>query len=82
MPGGANKTEGSVNIAPHSGDDVPLSASGAGADLFGGVFENTDVHVRIAAAIAGAKVRRDLKKGSDYSAVPAVQPAGSALKGW
>ena len=82
VPGGANKTEGSVNIAPHSGDDVPLSASGAGADLFGGVFENTDVHVRIAAAIAGAKVRRDLKKGSDYSAVPAVQPAGSALKGW
>jgi alkaline phosphatase len=81
VPGGANKTEASVTIAPHAGDDVPLSASGTGADLFGGVYENADVHVRIAAAIAGVKQRRQLKMGTEHSAVPATQPAGSALKG-
>lgn len=81
VSGSANKTGGDVSIAPHTGDDVPLSASGAGADLFGGVYENADVHVRIAAAIAGAKQRRELQRGSGYSAVPASKPSGAALKG-
>ncbi|HXC40244.1 MAG TPA: alkaline phosphatase [Burkholderiales bacterium] len=81
VAGSANKTENSVSIAPHSGDDVPLSASGAGAGLFGGVYENADVHVRIAAAIGGAKSRKDLRKGSEYTNVPAIKPPGTALKG-
>jgi len=77
----ANKTENSVSIAPHSGDDVPLSASGAGAALFGGVYENADVQIRIAAAIGGAKSRKDLRKGTEYTGVPSTKPPGTALKG-
>src|SRR5581483_559654 len=36
LPGAANKSERSVSVAPHSGDDVPIGASGPGAALFGG----------------------------------------------
>lgn len=70
--GGANKTNGNTSIAPHSGDDVPLSASGVGASLFGGVMENTDVHVRIAAALSGPG-----RAGS----APAGNANGNALRG-
>ena len=81
VAGGANKTGKSVNIAPHSGDDVPWSASGRGAALFAGAYENTDVHVMIAAALQGASSRKDLRRGSAFPAVPAVAPPGARLQG-
>jgi alkaline phosphatase len=37
--------------AAHTATDVPLSAYGAGAPLFGGVMDNTDVFFRIAGAL-------------------------------
>jgi len=74
VPGSANKTEGNLTVAPHAGDDVPLTASGRGAALFGGAYENTDVATRIAAALAGAEQRRQLQRGSPYASVPARAP--------
>jgi hypothetical protein len=53
--GGANKTSGAVDIAPHSGDDVLVSAQGAGAAHFAGSYENTSISVRLARAIGGDK---------------------------
>ncbi|MBC7879804.1 MAG: alkaline phosphatase [Anaerolineae bacterium] len=78
----ANKTSGSVGVAPHSGEDVPLSASGPGADLFAGVYDNTDVHVRIANALSGKTSRRSLNQGSRYTGVPFTTPAGTSLTGF
>ena len=79
--GGANKTERSVTVAPHSGDDVVLSASGAGSALFAGSYENSDVHVRISAALAGVKDRRALDRGTPYANVPKATPDGKFLRG-
>jgi alkaline phosphatase len=81
VAGSANKTEASVNVAPHTGEDVPLSASGQAADLFGGVYENSDVHVRLAAALRGERRRGRLDKDSPYTYVPQVTPAGASLSG-
>ena len=78
---GANKTEGNVSIAPHSGDDVLLSASGRGAGLFGGSYENSELQVRIAAALRGASRREQLKLGSDYPGVPANSPSADHVGG-
>ena len=76
VPGGANHTNGNTTVAPHSGDDVPLSAQGRGARLFSGVLENTDVHVRLAAAVLGLE-------GTDVDTlVPNVAPPPVALKGF
>ncbi|HEX5391668.1 MAG TPA: alkaline phosphatase [Rhodocyclaceae bacterium] len=57
VTGGANKTGGAINIAPHAGDDVMVAADGAGAANFAGVYENTSISVRLAKAMGGtAKV--------------------------
>jgi len=40
-------------VAAHSGADIPLSAYGLGATLFGGTIDNSDVHFLIAQAVAG-----------------------------
>ncbi|GAB2181254.1 alkaline phosphatase [Denitratisoma sp. agr-D3] len=53
VSGGANKTSGAVNIAPHAGDDVPVSADGAGANHFSGVYENTSITPRLVRALGG-----------------------------
>ena len=82
VPGSANKTESSVNVAPHSGDDVILSAAGTGAALFAGSYENADVHVRIAAALGGATERRALDRGTGFAGVPKQAPDGRLLKGF
>jgi alkaline phosphatase len=55
VKGGANKTEGAVNIAPHVGDDVLVSADGAGAAEFAGIYENTSISVRLVRAMGGRK---------------------------
>ncbi len=81
VAGSANKTEASVPVAPHTGEDVPLSASGQAADLFGGVYENTDVHIRFAAALRGERRRAALDKDSPYTYVPPASPAGTSLSG-
>jgi len=78
----ANKTGGSTGVAPHAGDDVPLSASGRGAELFGGSYENTDVHVRLGLALSGRTSRRTLRVGSPYSGVPNIAPPGNHLQGF
>ncbi len=55
VKGGANKTSGAIDIAPHAGDDVLVSAQGAGAANFSGFYENTAVATRLARALgAGA----------------------------
>lgn len=51
---GANKTSGSVEIAPHAGDDVIVGAHGTGAQYFSGYFENTSVNIKLGQAF-GAK---------------------------
>ena len=79
--GSASKTGGNTGVAPHSGDDVPLSASGPGADLFGGVYENADVHVRIAATLGGVTQRWNLNRGTEFTRVPATFPHASNLQG-
>jgi alkaline phosphatase len=79
--GSASKTGGNTGVAPHSADDVPLSASGPGADLFGGVYENADVHVRISAALGGMNHRRDLDRGTEFTRVPPAIPNASNLQG-
>ena len=57
VKGGANKTGGVVDIAPHSGDDVLVSAQGAGAGHFAGYYENTAISVRLSQAFGGDKAR-------------------------
>ena len=69
VKGGANKTSGPVDIAPHAGDDVLVSAQGAGAAHFAGFYENTSISVRLARAIGGDKAK------------PAPAKAGT-LVGW
>lgn len=54
VAGGANKTGGAINIAPHAGDDVMVAADGAGAAQFAGVYENTSISVRLARAMGGS----------------------------
>ena len=54
VKGGANKTGGAIDTAPHAGDDVLVSAEGAGAQYFSGFYENTAVSVRLARALGGA----------------------------
>ena len=54
VKGGANKTSGAIDVAPHAGDDVLVSAQGAGADHFSGYYENTSIHTRLGRAF-GAK---------------------------
>jgi len=61
--GGANKTGGSVDIAPHAGDDVLVSAQGAGADRFAGYYENTAISVRLSQALGG-NTKRAAKAGA------------------
>jgi len=78
----ANKTNGNTGVAPHSGEDVPISASGPGADLFAGTYDNTDVHVRIGFALSGKLSRRNLNLGSPYTGVPTTTPAGTNLTGF
>jgi len=51
VKGGANKTGGPVEIAPHAGDDVIVGAHGAGANYFSGYYENTSVSIRLAQAL-------------------------------
>jgi len=79
--GGANETEDNVRVAPHSADDVPLSAGGPGAELFSGVYDNADVHPRLGAALSGATQRRELDRGGEVLGVPATEPPASSLKG-
>ena len=57
VKGGANKTGGAVNIAPHTSDDVLVSAQGAGAAHFAGFYENTGISVRLARAIGDGKLK-------------------------
>ena len=64
VKGGANKTGGPIDIAPHAGDDVLVSAQGAGAGNFSGYYENTTVNTRLvrafgAGAQAGATTQTD-----------------------
>ena len=53
VKGGANKTGGAIDIAPHAGDDVLVSAQGAGADNFSGYYENTSINTRLGRALGG-----------------------------
>ncbi len=46
-----------VAIAGHTASDVPLSADGPGAWQFSGVYENTDVFVKLLRAAAGSYPR-------------------------
>ena len=46
-----------IVIAGHTASDVPLSADGPGAWQFTGVFENTDVFVKLLRAAAGSYPR-------------------------
>jgi len=54
-----SKNNGNTGVAPHSGDDVVLSASGPGNNLFGGTFENSDTFERLAAALSGRGNREE-----------------------
>jgi len=58
VKGGANKTSGAVDIAPHAGDDVQVSSQGAGAGNFAGFYENTSISIRLARAMGGDKAKR------------------------
>ncbi len=53
ITGGANKTSGAIDIAPHSGDDVLVSAHGAGARHFAGYYKNSSISVRLSSAMGG-----------------------------
>jgi len=57
----SSKDEGNIGVAPHSADDVVLSASGPGSSLFGGTFENSDTFERLAAALSGRGNREELE---------------------
>jgi alkaline phosphatase len=70
IKGGANKTGGGIDIAPHTGDDVLVSAQGAGASHFAGYYENTAISPRLSLALSGDRAR--LK--------PAARPG--TLAGW
>jgi len=61
--GGANKTGGAINTAPHAGDDVPVSADGAGAGHFSGVYENTGIALRLVRALGGDKAVKPVAIG-------------------
>ncbi|AGY56495.1 alkaline phosphatase [Gloeobacter kilaueensis] len=73
-----SKNEGNIGVAPHSGEDVVLSASGPNAFLFGGTYENTDVLVRIAQALSIGTTnfgsRRALLRDASPKNAPAVSP--------
>jgi alkaline phosphatase len=58
-PGGCPDDTGAraVAIAGHTASDVPLSAEGPGAWQFTGVFDNTDVFVKLLRAAAGSYPR-------------------------
>ena len=68
--GGANKTSGAVDIAPHAGDDVLVSAEGAGAHYFSGYYENTEILPRLTRALGGPAVKASI-----------VNPSGKIV-GW
>lgn len=70
VKGGANKTSGAVDVAPHSGDDVLVSAEGAGAHHFSGYYENTEILPRLARALGGPAVKASV-----------VNPSGKIV-GW
>lgn len=70
VKGGTNKTSGAVDIAPHTGDDVLVSARGAGAGHFAGYYENTSISPRLSLALGGDKARSN----------PAIK--AGALVGW
>ncbi len=72
IKGGANKTGGAVDIAPHSGDDVLVSAQGAGAGHFAGYYENTAISIRLARAIGSDKLKP----------VSASATSSGSLVGW
>lgn len=63
VTGGANKTGGPINIAPHAGDDVLVSAQGAGAAHFSGIYENTAISPRLAQAMGGRSATASAGKG-------------------
>jgi len=44
-------------VAAHTGNDIPLSACGQGALLFGGTMDNTDVFFKLMQAAVGGAVR-------------------------
>jgi alkaline phosphatase len=70
VKGGANKTSGAVDVAPHSGDDVLVSAEGAGAQYFSGYYENTEILPRLTRALGGPVVKATI-----------VNPSGKIV-GW
>lgn len=74
IKGGANKTGGGVDIAPHSGDDVLVSAQGAGAGNFAGFYENSTISVRMSRALGGASVQG--------TAGPGTAAKAGSLAGW
>lgn len=57
VKGGASKTSGGINVAPHTGDDVLVSAQGAGAANFAGYYENTAISTRLSLALGGDRKR-------------------------
>lgn len=70
IKGGANKTGGAIDIAPHAGDDVLVSAQGAGQQFFAGYYDNTAVNVRLSQAFGAINL----------SDAPALE--GGRLVGW
>ncbi|MEO0617474.1 MAG: alkaline phosphatase [Pseudomonadota bacterium] len=69
---GSAAKNGGVSVAPHSTDDVPLLSYGETAGVFGGFMENSDVSIRIAAALSGKRRARNL--------LPERTPNGRALE--
>ncbi len=61
---GANKTSGAVEIAPHTADDVLVSANGAGAAQFAGIYENSSIHLRLARAMGSRAARSTAQAGT------------------
>lgn len=53
----ADTGSSSLTIAGHTASDVPLSAAGPGAWQFTGVYENTDVFLKMLRAAAGTYAR-------------------------
>jgi alkaline phosphatase len=43
-------------VAAHTGNDIPLSACGQGALLFGGTMDNTDVFFKLMQAAVGGAI--------------------------
>ena len=50
-------------VAAHSAGDIPLSADGLGASLFGGTIDNSDVHFLLGQAVIGGVPDRNGFKG-------------------